>query len=61
MDVSMFTGLVTSAQVTSLITNIAIVFGGLIAVTLVLSPAFLAKAGFKAITSKIMGLFGNAH
>lgn len=57
----MFTDLISSAQVIALITNIAIVFGGIIAVMLVLSPAFLAKSGFKWVTSKVSGLFGNTH
>jgi hypothetical protein len=57
MDIAMFTGLVTGAQVTSYITNIAIVFGGIIAIMLVLSPAFLAKGGFKWVSAKVESLF----
>lgn len=58
MQISDFTGLVTAAQVTAFITNMAIVFGGLIAVMIVLSPAFLAKSGFQWIQSKVSSLFG---
>jgi hypothetical protein len=58
MTIADFTGLITGAQVTTYITNIAIVFGGIIAVMLVLSPAFLAKGGFKWVSNKVSSLFG---
>lgn len=58
MDASIFTGLVTAANVTTLITNIAIVFGGIIGILLILSPAFLAKGGLEYVLSKVNGLFG---
>jgi hypothetical protein len=61
MTIADFTGLVTSAQVLDFIENMAIVFGGLIAVMILLSPAFLAKGGFKWIQSKVSSLFGSGR
>lgn len=61
MTLAMFTGLISGTDVTTFITNMAIVFGGIIAVLLVLSPAFLAKSGLEAVLSKINGLFGTSN
>jgi hypothetical protein len=58
MTLAMFTGLISGADVTAFITNMAIVFGGLVAVLLILSPAFLAKGGLEMVLSKVNGLFG---
>jgi len=60
MDITMFTGLITGAQVTALLTNIALVFAGIVAVLIVLSPAFLLKGGLSWVLSKISGVFSSA-
>jgi len=55
---SIFTGLISSADVTTLITQTAYVIGGIIVVLVVLAPAFIAKSGFSHILHKVSTLFG---
>lgn len=55
---TIFTGLIQSSDVTSLITQFGYVFAGIIVVLLLLAPLFLAKAGFKAILAKVSSAVG---
>lgn len=59
MSLDFFTDLITGTQVTGLLTNIGIVFAGIVAIMIVLSPAFLLKGGLSWVTSKITGLFSS--
>jgi hypothetical protein len=56
--ITMFTDLITGTQITGLLGNLAIVFGGIIAIMVVLSPVLLAKKGFSFILSKVSSVFG---
>lgn len=58
MQLSDFTGLITAAQVLDLLGYLAIVFGGIIAVVVVLSPLFFAKMGFQRILNWISSAIG---
>jgi hypothetical protein len=55
---TIFTGLIDSADVTSVITQYGYVIAGIIVVLLVLAPFFLAKGGFGFILSKVSKLVG---
>lgn len=55
---TLFTGLVSASDVTSLITQVAYVVGGIIVVLIVLAPAFIAKGGFNFVLKKISSVFG---
>lgn len=55
---TIFTGLIQTSDVTSLIVQFGYVFAGLIVVTIALAPLFLAKGGFRAILSKVQSLIG---
>ncbi len=58
LSLSMFTGLFSASDVTGALTNYAIVIGGIIVVTLALSPLFFAKAGLGSILQKIQAAVG---
>lgn len=58
MQISDFTGLITSAQVLDLLGYLAIVFGGIIAVVVVLSPLFFAKMGFNRVLNWVSSAIG---
>lgn len=59
--ITIFTGLVSSSDVLTLIGQLALVIGGMIAVLLVLSPVFLAKSGFGFILKKVTSVFGGGR
>jgi len=58
---TLFTGLVSSTDVTTLITQTAYVVGGIIVVLIVLAPAFIARGGFNFILSKVSSVFGKGR
>ena len=55
---TIFTSLINTGDATALLVQFGYVFGGLIAVMLLLSPIFIAKYGFNFILAKVTSLFG---
>ena len=58
MAIADFTGLITAANILTLIQTLAIVFGGIIAATLILAPLLFAKRGFNFVLSKVSSAIG---
>lgn len=58
VTLSMFTGLISGADVTTLISQSAIVWGGLIAILLAVSIIFVFKSGMGKAFGMIASAFG---
>jgi hypothetical protein len=55
---TIFTGLIEASDVTSVITQYGYVIAGLVVITLLLAPLFLAKGGFQWVLSKVSKAVG---